>query len=1010
MTTPTHTLKVSEPPMYQPVHKSKVASMDVQTDDCLQDILVRRAASSPKRYMLFYPLGTTKSAPERVSYSLLYEKATLLGRKLASLAKFKVGKPVLLHLDSHWHTILWFWAIMLAGGIPTHSTPFSNLEDHRKQHLRYLSEVLESPMCITKADSLSLFEDSGHTFQLYTVESLMDMDVDSSSSHTNLYSYNPTWPLQRALNDGPHSSKQQASSPAILMLTSGSTGNAKLVPLTHKQILAAVSGKASVRQLPAGGTFLNWVGLDHVASLVEIHIQALWLGVDQIHVHAADVVASPRLFLDLLSNHKVSRSFAPNFFLAKLVTSIDAHATSSDAWDLSNLTILASGGEPNDVQTCVRASGLLSIYGARKDCITPGFGMTETCAGAIFNLECPSYDVIQGRTVASLGRCMPGIEMRVTPSATGTKPTSDTGGHLELRGAVVFNGYYHDTSATAAAKTVDGWFRTGDLAFIDADGNLNVTGRSKDVININGVKIITADIQGSLEAGLRGTSAARVISFPSRLPGAATEHVIVAYVPVRWPPTAEDILEVDKRAVQACMMVSTACLPFIFAVGTQSLPLLPITTLGKISGAKMRVLFESGVFDQDANFYRQTVNEIKQARRSTSETNMTKAETQLRAEFAETMGIEPEKVGINVPLFELGFTSMDLVRLKARIDTRLGFTTATITLMKHPTVRSLASALDHLKKHALTCASDTMTRSVSVVDSLSNSPVTMEADYDPVITLHSTGSKKPLWLVHPGVGEVLVFVGLAQHMEADDRPVYAFRARGFEPGQDTFKSVNEAVDTYITEIRRRQPQGPYALAGYSYGTMLAFEMAKKLESGGEEVRFLGSFNLPPHIKTRMRQLSWNMCILHLAQFLGLITESLVEQVLESGRDYVDASRTDAMAHILDMADTTRLRELGLGSRELTRWADVAYGLQSMAVDYEPSGNVAAIDVFHAEPLKVAASSRTEWVRDQLSKWSDFCRAEPRFHEVDGAHYTMIGSEYVGGFAKTLREALDARGI
>lgn len=58
------------------------------------------------------------------------------------------------------------------------------------------------------------------------------------------------------------------------MLTSDSTGNAKAVELSHAQILAAVAGKTSVRQLQKGRPMLNWIGMDHVASRVEIHVQA----------------------------------------------------------------------------------------------------------------------------------------------------------------------------------------------------------------------------------------------------------------------------------------------------------------------------------------------------------------------------------------------------------------------------------------------------------------------------------------------------------------------------------------------------------------------------------------------------------------------------------------------------------------------------------------------------------------------------------------------------------------
>lgn len=63
----------------------------------------------------------------------------------------------------------------------------------------------------------------------------------------------------------------QLDAPAILMFTSGSTGDAKAVRITHKQVLAAIARKASVRQLPLNRSFLNWIGLDHIASLVEIH-------------------------------------------------------------------------------------------------------------------------------------------------------------------------------------------------------------------------------------------------------------------------------------------------------------------------------------------------------------------------------------------------------------------------------------------------------------------------------------------------------------------------------------------------------------------------------------------------------------------------------------------------------------------------------------------------------------------------------------------------------------------
>ena len=122
--------------------------------------------------------------------------------------------------------------------------------------------------------------------------------------------------------------------------------------------------------------------------------------------------------------------------------------------------------------------------------------------------------------------------------------------------------------------------------------------------------------------------------------------------------------------------------------------------------------------------------------------------------------------------------------------------------------------------------------------------------FDPIVTLQNRGGKTPQWLIHPGVGEVLVFLPLAKFFP--DRPIHAIRTRGFTPGESYFHNVPEAVDIYHAAIKHHQPTGPYALAGCSYGSMLAFETAKVLERNGDEVRFLASFNLPPHIKARIR--------------------------------------------------------------------------------------------------------------------------------------------------------------
>jgi thioesterase domain-containing protein/acyl-CoA synthetase (AMP-forming)/AMP-acid ligase II len=966
------------------------------------------------------------------------------------------------------------------------STPFSNVDEYRKMHIQGLSSLLESPMCITRAAFLPLFDGAEHSLKLHSIETLEQQDGPDLYHHGH---------QAEIVSSSGHSQE----SLAMLMLTSGSTGNAKAVCITHEMVLSSVAGKADVRHLPADRPFLNWIGLDHVGALIEIHMHALWAGVDQIHVSAADIVSSPTVFLDVLSRHRVSRSFAPNFFLASLVSAVGTSTKTGEGsggggdedangtprrWDLSNLAWLVSGGEANDMETCVKVSSLLEGFGAPQGVLSPGFGMTETCAGCIYNHDCPGYDLARGYGVASLGRCIKGMEMRVTVLENSTQQRrsaqpGETGG-LELRGTMVFRAYYRNATATAEAFTPDGWFRTGDRAVLDTKGHLCLSGRSKEVVNINGVKTPISDIQLLLERAVEGKGVARLVVFPSC--AAHTEQVTVAYVPLHvkshQQPTlahasgsngsnttyaGSDAAEIECLLVKECLL-ATSSRPLVFALSADSLPLLPTTTLGKISRAKMRSLFEEGAFAADVARYRSAVESSRLHQRqrngvsskverkhqpgvrpAISEAEASLLQNFIRARDGENVTMndgttaagDPEfDIDVDMPVWELGFTSMTLIHLKHAIDKRLGISLPLVTLMKNPTARSLAVALsDMLLLNKLNQnGHDTPPNGATP-------QVPSQTHYDPVVTFRSTGSRTPLWLVHPGVGEVLVFAGLVQHLTDDDRPVYAFRAPGFEPGEQRFESVSQAVDTYVAALRRRQPRGPYALAGYSYGAMLAFEMAKQLQDDKrEEVRFLGSFNLPPHIKTRMRHLNWNLCLLNLAHFVGLISDERAARIEELGyddeanpetvnastrgpdhfdrsRDGLDGgfrtltSRSQALAIILGAADKARLEELGIGEAELARWADVAYGLQHMAVDYEPSGQLDSIDVFHAVPLRAVAATREAWLRDHLSRWQEFCKTGGvRFHEVGGAHYTMIGPDYVAGFAMVLKQALRDRGV
>lgn len=915
----------------------------------LKELLKRgsteHGASAPG--LIFYASGNNTPS-SHMTYQALKDLAMENSRSILAIPEFNRGTVVVLYFDNHYENIVWFWSVVYAGGIPAPCPPFSKIDDQRRTQVEHLHDLLRGPIFLTARNLRGDFSTDAD-IHIVSVDDLKHRYVQISGT---------TPP-----NDWePHNEDDTA----VLMLTSGSTGKSKAVCLTNFQIMAAITGKSQVREIPPNTTFLSWVGFDHVASLTEIHLNALFIRATQVHVSATDVITNPELLLRLLSKHRVGRSFAPHFLLVQLVELLKNAPDDLSGIDLSVLKYLATGGEANTVVVGAELASLLSKYGAAKDAITPGFGMTETCAGAIYNTNFPNYDLVCGYEFASLGTCINGMRMRVTS------------GELQVSGDVVFSRYFNNPKDTAAAFTQDGWFKTGDQAILDSNGNLCLVGRSKETININGVKYSPHEIEtGIKSAKVQGIAHDYLVCFAYRRNSMHTDNVCVVYAPSYHQDDMENRYATNKT-IKTTVMLETGASAHVIPL---SQSVMPKSTLGKFSRSQIKKDFEMGNFQDFEDTNNIALENHMEAMRVGPSSD---TEKMLVREFAVALDMDPATIGVEIPLFDMGVTSITLIKLKRQIEAALEISNIpVITLMTNPTVRALACALSDLR--------------------LRESAANVNAMYNPVVVMQSAGTKLPLWLFHPGVGEVLVFLNLSKYMT--DRPVYALRARGFEDEEPLFTNIDDAVQTYCAAIKQTQPIGPYALAGYSYGAMLAFESAKHLESKGDTVQFLGSFNLPPHIKMRMRKLIWSECLLHLAYFLDLITEEYSRSIADQISRMV---RAEAVAFVFEVGNAERISDLGLTHALLEKWASLAFGLQSMARDYEPSGCVASIDVFCAEPLAAVAADKETWRREQLSQWKDFCASPPRIHDVDGSHYTMIDEDHVVSFQKRLRKAMDAR--
>jgi acyl-CoA synthetase (AMP-forming)/AMP-acid ligase II len=254
-------------PIAKSVTITNVSLVDKSVESIQNLTLLLKNATASTGCLAFYGPGNHSDGPSFVTYASLasdaLDKATWLGR-IPNLAP---SSTLLLHFDTQQENIEWFWAATVAGLVPAFSTPFVNDPAQRSKHLHHLNTLLRSPIILTPKRLVHEFLDA---------EGLCLYDVESLSG-----------PPCSAV---PMSGQDKAGEDiAALMLTSGSTGSAKAVPLKHKQILKAVQGKSLHHGTISGDVFLNWVGLDHVASLTEIHLQAseyirtAWVSVSYTH-------------------------------------------------------------------------------------------------------------------------------------------------------------------------------------------------------------------------------------------------------------------------------------------------------------------------------------------------------------------------------------------------------------------------------------------------------------------------------------------------------------------------------------------------------------------------------------------------------------------------------------------------------------------------------------------------------------------------------------------------------
>ncbi|MDT5041121.1 MAG: hypothetical protein QOE51_2106 [Actinoplanes sp.] len=565
-----------------------------------------------------------------------------------------------------------------------------------------------------------------------------------------------------------------------------------------------------------------------------------------------------------------------------------------------------------------------------------GYGPTETACGVtLMELDATTLP-------PPLGRPMPNYRAYVLDRHLNPLPVGAIG-ELHIGGLCHAREYLNQPELTRqrfihspfdddpAARL----YKTGDLVRRQPDGNMQFIGRIDNQVKIRGLRIELGEIETALAAH-PAVAQAHVITADD----ATGQKHLIGYA--RTDP--------DASATPADLRQHLARELPAYMVPTHLLVLerFPLTPNGKIDN-KALPSPDSAAIDCTAP--------------------RTLIETLLVDVYATMLG--SPRVGIDNSFFDLGGNSLQAMQLVTRLHNDLAVNIGVTAIFLAPTPRQLAALLRD--KHGFDDADvDAAGPGLSTKDCV-------------LVELSSGAGVQPLFLVHAIGGTVYGYTHLAREL-ADTHRVYGVEAAGLSPNSSAATSLEAMVTDYVDAIRAAQPTGPYRLAGWSMGGLVAFEIARRLEDLGERVVLLAMLDTPFSPPVFVPAESFL-----LAEFVGDVARTLGW----SSDEAPDADQLGWLAERLDAG----AGDLAAVRAEVGRRFTVFKANITMIAGYRPKG------VVRASAL-IAGAERSP---DAALDWAAVIDGPVEAIRVPGSHYTLLQPPHVQRIAEAVRRCEVASG-
>jgi acyl-CoA synthetase (AMP-forming)/AMP-acid ligase II len=385
-----------------------------------------------------------------------------IGRCAAGLAAlgFKPGDTLVMFAPNSPDWPIVALGTLAAGGVVSGANPMSNAEDLANQ-LRDANARIVYTVAPLLQTARQAVKKCGSDILIVSDET--DEKVNMSTL--------------LACPDAEPSIRLNPDSPATLPYSSGTTGMAKGVLLSHRNLVSNIYQYTQAISIPQGAVTLALLPMFHIYGFTVITLCGLASGATMVTIPRFE----PESFLKTITRYRVSHLSVVPPLMHFLAThpAVDAH-------DLSSLEKVGCGAAP-------LSAALEQKVRERIGCsVAQGFGMTES-SGVI-----AASDASESRRGAA-GRLLPGTEARIVDPITLEDLPRGSSGELWFRGPQAFLGYLNQPTATAATITEEGWVRSGDIGYFDDDGYLYVTDRLKELIKVKGFQVAPAELEAILQ-------------------------------------------------------------------------------------------------------------------------------------------------------------------------------------------------------------------------------------------------------------------------------------------------------------------------------------------------------------------------------------------------------------------------------------------------------------------------------------------------------------------------------